>query len=153
MKTRLHHHSGFSLVEVTLALAVAAFCLIVILGLLPVGLNSNQASIKQTVAASLARGIISDLRATPKTTSTSTLYSIPIPTPTVGTTLYLKQDATKAASATGNEYCVTLNITAPADSQKAATMVRLLITWPAAAKVFPPSYTGSYEIFTAIDRN
>ena len=55
MKTRLS--AAFSLVEVTLALGVAAFCLIAVFGLLPVGVNSDQTSIQQTAAASLATSI------------------------------------------------------------------------------------------------
>jgi len=48
----------FSLVEVALALAITAFCLVAVFGLLPVGLNSNQASTEQTAAANIARSII-----------------------------------------------------------------------------------------------
>ena len=42
--------AGFSLVEVVLALGVAAFCLIAVLGMLPVGLKTQQASVGQTKA-------------------------------------------------------------------------------------------------------
>src|SRR5207248_9104288 len=42
--------SAFSLVEVTLALGVAAFSLLFILGLLPISVKINQASSNQTVA-------------------------------------------------------------------------------------------------------
>ena len=41
MKTRNTSISGFSLVEVTLALGVVVFCLVTILGLLAVGINST----------------------------------------------------------------------------------------------------------------
>jgi uncharacterized protein (TIGR02598 family) len=55
--------SAFSLVEVTLALGVAAFCLIVLLGLLPTGLRTQQASIEQTNANHIMGEILGDLRA------------------------------------------------------------------------------------------
>ncbi len=153
MKISHHRHLGFSLIEVALALSVATFCLIIILGLLPVGLNSNQTSIRQTVAASLARGILSDLRATSKTASASTLYGIPIPTSVTGSTIYLNQNSAKVGTATGDEYGVTLFITTPVAPQKTATQVRILITWPGVAAISPANYSGSYEIVTAIDRN
>jgi uncharacterized protein (TIGR02598 family) len=54
---------AFSLVEVTLALGVAAFCLIVLLGLFPAGLKTQQASIEQTLANGVITEIIGDLRA------------------------------------------------------------------------------------------
>jgi uncharacterized protein (TIGR02598 family) len=55
--------SAFSLVEVTLALGVAAFCLIAVLGLLPASIKTQQASIQQTTANSIISQIFSDLRA------------------------------------------------------------------------------------------
>jgi len=55
--------SGFSLVEVTLALGVAAFCLLVLLGSLPAGLKTQQASIRQTTANQIISQIFSFLRA------------------------------------------------------------------------------------------
>jgi type II secretory pathway pseudopilin PulG len=54
---------AFSLVEVTLALGVAAFCLIAVLGLLPTGLKTQQNSIQQTTANQIISTIFSDLRA------------------------------------------------------------------------------------------
>jgi len=55
--------NGFSLVEVTFALGVAAFCLIVLLGLLAVGLKTQQASMQQTTANAIMSMILGDLRA------------------------------------------------------------------------------------------
>jgi uncharacterized protein (TIGR02598 family) len=63
MKQSLPQDSGFSLVEVTLALGIAAFCLIAVLGLLPTSLKTQQASIEQTTANSIIAQIYSDLRA------------------------------------------------------------------------------------------
>jgi uncharacterized protein (TIGR02598 family) len=55
--------SAFSLVEVTLALGVAAIALLAILGALPASLKTQQASIQQTTANSIISQIFSDLRA------------------------------------------------------------------------------------------
>jgi uncharacterized protein (TIGR02598 family) len=55
--------AGFSLVEVTLALGVAALCLIVLLGLLAVGVKTQQASMQQTTANDIMSMILGDLRA------------------------------------------------------------------------------------------
>lgn len=63
MKRPLSEAAAFSLVEVTLALGVAAFCLVAVLGLLPTSLKTQQASIQQTTANSIISQIYSDLRA------------------------------------------------------------------------------------------
>jgi len=63
MKRPLSGRSAFSLVEVTLALGVAAVCLIVLLGLLPASLKTQQNSIEQTTANAIISTIWSDLRA------------------------------------------------------------------------------------------
>jgi len=55
--------AGFSLVEVTLALGVAALCLITLLGLLPAGVKTQQTSIQQTTANQIISQIFSFLRA------------------------------------------------------------------------------------------
>src|SRR5438270_3047757 len=57
------HRAAFSLIEVTLALGVAAISLIVILAMLPVSVKTNQASIDQTVANSIISQVAGDLRA------------------------------------------------------------------------------------------
>jgi len=54
---------AFSLVEVTLALGVAAFSLLLLFGLLPVALKAQQASIHQTTANKILSEIVSDMRA------------------------------------------------------------------------------------------
>jgi uncharacterized protein (TIGR02598 family) len=63
MKTRVRSAAGFSLVEVTLALGVAAFCLIAVFGLMAVGLKTQQASVQQTKANTIISQIANDLRA------------------------------------------------------------------------------------------
>jgi len=63
MKRSLHKTTAFSLVEVTLALGVAAFALTAILGMLPAGLKTQQASVRQTTANGIISVIGADLRA------------------------------------------------------------------------------------------
>jgi type II secretory pathway pseudopilin PulG len=63
MKRPLLGSAAFSLVELTLALGVAALCLIVLLGLLPTTLKTQQSSIQQTTANQIISTIFSDLRA------------------------------------------------------------------------------------------
>jgi uncharacterized protein (TIGR02598 family) len=63
VKCGLCRPSGFSLVEVAIALGVAAFCLLILLGSLPAGLKTQQASAQQTIANGVITEILGDLRA------------------------------------------------------------------------------------------
>ena len=63
MKQRSRACSAFSLAEVTLALGVAAFALIAVMGMLPVGLKVQQASVQQTTGNEIMAAILNDLRA------------------------------------------------------------------------------------------
>jgi len=144
---------AFSLVEVTMALGIAAFCLLAIFGLLPVGMKSHQNAIEQTAVAGIATGIMADLRTTPATNSTSPNYNIAIPT---NTKLYLREDGSAtSASGTDSKYLAWVSFSVP-PQPRAATMVHLLITWPAAADLNnnpPVNYSGSFEAVSALDRN
>ena len=161
---------GFSLIEVALALGVAAFALVAILGLIPIGLNSNKASIEQTEAAALAAGVVADLRATPvaipPVDKISPRFQIPLPASgTAMHTFYLREDGSATGLVDANadpaqdpRYRVTLFINAPAAvTQKSATTVRVLVTAPAmadpVATVAPVKFSSSYEGVTALNRN
>jgi type II secretory pathway pseudopilin PulG len=63
LKRFLRDTAAFSLVEVTLALGIAAFCLVTVFALIPVALKTQQASIQQTTANSIASQIVADLSA------------------------------------------------------------------------------------------
>jgi len=63
MKRLLHAAAAFSLVELVLALGVAAFCLITVMGTLPIAIKIQQASVQQTKANAVMLNIIDDLRA------------------------------------------------------------------------------------------
>lgn len=147
------HRQGFSLVEVTLALGIAAFSLLAIFGLLPVGVKSHRNAIEQTAAAGIATGIFADLRATPNANSTTANYKITIPS---STRLFLREDGSlDTSSGDAARYLATITFTVPSQP-KAATLVHLLITWPAAADLEnnpPKNFSGSFEAVSALDRN
>jgi len=63
MKLRRPSPSGFSLIEVTIALGIATFCLVALFALLPIGLNTNRDTIEQTIATSIAANIAAEIRA------------------------------------------------------------------------------------------
>lgn len=63
MKPPVPRAAAFSLVEVTFSLGVAAICLIVLVGLLPAGLKTQQAGAQQTIANQIMNVLLADLRA------------------------------------------------------------------------------------------
>src|SRR4051812_2993166 len=80
---------SFSLIEVTLALGVAAVSLLAVFALLPVGVKTNQIAIEQTASTDVLSTITADLRATTVTTprggaTTSPRFGIAIPANPVG---------------------------------------------------------------------
>jgi prepilin-type N-terminal cleavage/methylation domain-containing protein len=80
---------GFSLVEIVIALSIVAFAFLSIVGLLGVGLASDQNSTQQTTGTNIAAAIISDLQSTQNIGGNATLYlysprfniSLPVPSP------------------------------------------------------------------------
>ena len=157
--------AGFSLVEVALALGIAAFALIAISGLLPVGINSNQVAAEQTATLGIVTGLETDLRVTARTATVSPSLGIPIPTnPTVGypttdanstATFYLDDNggpfpAPTTLDAT-SRYRATVNFAVPPAGQRTATLVRITVSWPAQA--LPTNANGSVIMLVALDRN
>ena len=67
---------AFSLVELTLALGIAAFCLIAVFALVPIAVLANRNATSQTAATNIIAAVVADLRATPATNSTSSQFGI-----------------------------------------------------------------------------
>ena len=164
MKISRLHPAAFSLVEVALALGVASFALVAIFGLLPVGINTNNSSVAQSLAANLATEIISDMRQAPSAAAIaasggtlqpmSPRFGINVAGGTAATIFYMDQSGTKQTSLLNASYNVTVSLQAPATGQKTATYGTVQISWPAAPAIVPtPPPLGSVICFVALDRN
>jgi uncharacterized protein (TIGR02598 family) len=153
-----HRRGGFSLVEVTLALGVAAISLLAIFTLLPIGLRINQHSIEQTAAIDILSAVIADLRATPSTIPrggavTSKQFSISIPAAgSTGTTTLFFNTAGQSSTSLqpDSRYRIIVKFLSNGGGAKTATFAGLQMTWPAAAAA---NAQGSAEMFAAFDRN
>jgi uncharacterized protein (TIGR02598 family) len=160
MKANAGDRPGFSLIEVTLALGVAAVCLVTLFALLPVGLQTHQNATQQVLSADIMSAVIADLRATPVTTprggaTTSPQFAISIPANPVAavttSTLFFNREGQFSTSANANSrYQFTINFV-PNGGARTATLADLKMTWPAAASAANAS--GSSEIFLGLDRN
>jgi uncharacterized protein (TIGR02598 family) len=153
---------GYTLVEVVFALGVAVFCLLPVLGLLPIGLLTNQGTVRETMATSLAQAVADDLRATPPTSMTSPVYNLGVPA-TGGsvavTTFYLTENGTAAPapSTQSPTYLATVVFTPAVAGTLNASSARILITWPALPNQpnnqVPSHYQGSFETVVGLSRN
>jgi len=133
------------LIEVTLALGVAAFCLIAVFGLMPVGVQTNRNATSQTAATNIIAAVVADLRATPTANATSSQFGI-----TFGTdaTLYFDSAGQFSTSPTADAR-YQLNVTW--NGSAVLRYADLKVTWPAAPT--PANATGSTEMFAAFNRN
>ena len=167
MKRSAHATDAFSMVEMVVALGVAAFCLIAVFGLMPVGVQTNQRSISQTAATSILSSVIADMRATPRAVPVSTQYQI-----TFGTARTLYFDGAGACSTDINgtttpiatswtpplrvRYRLDVSFPVNPAGANAATFAYLRVTWPALPAAVDPATTtvgGSNETLAAMSRN
>jgi hypothetical protein len=140
---------AFSLVEVALALGVAAFCLVTVFALLPTAFNIQAQSASETGSIVIGSAIESDLRATPSGIQISPQFSIPIGTTT---TLYFSSEGQSSAFFDGgSRYRSTITFPPNSVGGRGATFATVQITWPAPAS--PDRALGSRSSFVALDRN
>ena len=177
MKRLIGVAAAFSLVEVTLALGIAAFCLIAVFGLVPVAVLTNRSATSQTAATNIVAAVIADLRATPNGTPTSAQFTINIPTDptsppqfdppnvvpcsgsqTSNTSQIRYVDSQGQAPTTINansryRLIVTFVRNPTATSTKGATHANVKVTWPAAIDPCATTPSGSVDAFVALDRH
>ncbi|HEX4630210.1 MAG TPA: hypothetical protein VH188_04530 [Chthoniobacterales bacterium] len=153
--------NAFSLVEVTLALGIAAVSLLAIFALLPVGVKTNQLAIEQSASTDVLSAVAADLRATPVTiprggAATSPQFSIAIPANPVGakttTILYFTSEGQFTTTlAPASRYRVSVTFLPNGAGMRTATFAHLSASWPAAAAAADTG--GTAEVFVALDRN
>jgi len=154
---------SFTLVEVVLAIGIISFCLIMLVPLIAVGMNTDRMVRQQIIGLSLCRQIESDLRATAPGTNASPLYGIPIPGVggTVTATLY-DSYATSATNfgltrQSASQYLFTIILTGPvATSPNDPVNAQIQASWPAQITPIPQgnptNVVGSVNLDVAIDR-
>ena len=157
MKARAHSPAGFSLIELTLALGVAAFCLITVFGLVPVALMTQRASVRQTTATAIISQIVADLGAATRLPpgQQSKQFSLKGHWAAQATPdqLYFMTDGTFITGST-NQQTVPMNavfaaaVTYLQPPTETTSLADITVTWPAQAAV----PTGSVETFAAINR-
>jgi len=153
----LKSNRAFSLVEVTLALGIASFCLIAILGLIPVGLSSTQAALEQTQASNIISAIVTDMKLAPAATvaTASPRFGIAIPAASAQM-LYFKYggdgDINSTARAAARYQVQIIFNTTAINNRKTPLTGTIKVAWPAAANLAQKHEQGSVSTFFALDR-
>jgi type II secretory pathway pseudopilin PulG len=164
MKHSLRVTAAFSLVEITLAMGVAAFCLLAVLGMLPVALKTQQASVQQTTANSIISQIEGKLRAASRVPfgqekrddnkwilhpHTGGAWD---PEPDV---LYFTNDGNVVRLITDVPiYRATINYFQPPDPAYTTSLADITVSWPSQVDPADPTgvLKGKVETFIAINR-
>ncbi len=160
MNYHTENRAGFSLVEVTLALGVAGFCLIALIGLLPVAATTNRTAVQQTTANDILTAIVNDFHSTPKSAGNSSKqYKALFPNGSQTTSyLYFSNEGStgqKADQPTSNTtfYATLTYLNPPAGSgSRTAMLFDVKVSWPYRGNT-SGTPEGSVETFLSLDRN
>ncbi len=166
MKRSLPVTDAFSLVEIVIALGVAAFCLLAVMGMLPIGLKTQQASVKQTTANSIISQIEGKLRSATRvppgqedrTDSKWLLHPHTgggpwDPTPD---TLFFTNEGNSVGSAITSDsiYRATITYFQPPTPGYSTSLADITVSWPPQFDPTNPASVllGKVETFIAINR-
>jgi hypothetical protein len=166
--------AAFSLVELTLAIGLAAFCLITLFALVPIAVLTNRNATSQTIATNIIGVAVADLRAAK---TASPMLGITLPTDPTSPPQFVLPDIVpcsngqtsatsqvryfdsqgQAALTSGSTSLYRLIVTfvknTTATPTSGATYVNLKVTWPAAIDPCAIRPGGSVEMFASLDRN
>jgi uncharacterized protein (TIGR02598 family) len=155
--------SAFSLVEVTLALGVASFCLVAVLGLLPTALKTQQAGAQQTIANQVMTVILADLRADvrlpPGQASKEQASGLglhghwaQVATPD---TLYFTNQGKMTGTVNGSppaDAALRAKITYLFPPNSSTSVATIVVSWPAPVDPATAVPAGSVQAFIAVNR-
>ena len=161
MTKRTQKRASFTLVELVLALGVAAFCLIALIGMLPTAVKVQQASVQQTAANAITSEIIGDLRAAYRKpgNSNSSQFNIELKKLPPGqvakytpAALYFSLDGTQQNGQGGAVFKATITYyRTAADASATSTFANVVVSWPASQDDLTKT-AGHTETLAVIDR-
>lgn len=141
--------TAFSLIEVTIALGIIAFAMIVIMGLLPAGMSTVRESSEESAATNILAAVAADIRNIPAGQTNTPAYGIPAwsdPVVAQGT-LRVDANGSEPGSAQAPVYAVTWTIIPPAAQSANPRYVHVRVAWPGNA----PQPTGFVETLVGLD--
>lgn len=141
--------AAFSMVEIVVALGVASFTMVSILGMLPIGLSNSRSSTAQTGAMNLITAIAADLKATGAGATATPRFAIAT-NATGGQTYYFNEEGTvSTALAPDSRYKASVQAVWTPSTHE--TVQRVTISWPAQASA--PNLGGSADVVVSQSQN
>ena len=143
-----HHTSnaGFSLIEVVIALGIFAFCIVAIVGLLPVGMNSVRSVSNENNAIHIASSIEGIWQVAPQgstITMSNIITNLAISAPVANTNYYFDEFGDPLANSTGAALKMNYKTAGSGNS----TTVNMTFSWPpSAAESYQTKREFSYTI-------
>ena len=148
---------GFTLTEIAIAMGLAAFCLVAILGLLPAGMNSNRETLEQTQAAALASTVEDDLRALgslTNATAASPRFGLLLEPASPMQSLFVGEDGSPTSVGAARYRITVRGPKSIAGTTRGPLAANVLVTWPAVADPdaasWPTNATGRMESLVLI---
>ena len=131
---------AFSLVEVTLALGIASFAIVLLVALLPVGIRSTRDSLEESAALNVIAAVVADRQATPYGNA-STVYQLPALTSgmMIASNYFgVSKDnepvpSISPVALTTARFRVDYRLTPPAPGSLALYLCCLKVSWPASS--------------------
>lgn len=126
--------TGFSLIEMCMALGIATFAIIALFSLLPVSLGSARDAVQETEALGILREVVADRDATPANADSS-LYGLPAfssaNTAEITGAFGVLDNHQTSADFDQSRWRVTYTIY-PLQSPEAPFLAHIRVSWPAA---------------------
>jgi uncharacterized protein (TIGR02598 family) len=116
---------AFTLIEVTVAIGIAAFGIVSLLGLMGVFMNSGRESSEDTVLSDIAKSVAADLRARPlgSASSSSSGNSLSALASSGGSKSYFSLDGALLSGSASAVYACTVTVTAKPEFNTVSTQV------------------------------
>ena len=148
MKLRRPSIAAFSLVELTLALGVGAFCLVAVFGLVPVAVQTNRNATSQTVATNILSSVVSDIRASAPGQGLSAKYRISRAKNTFMTLYFDRQGQSTTSLGPNSRYRLYVKIANNPANVVYPNYVWLKVSWPAAVDTINTTIAASGSVET-----
>lgn len=147
--------SGFTLVEIALAIGIVAGALSVLIALLPVGIGNYGASRRALTASHLLKIVANDVMTAAANQPSTSLFALGLPPEnSAAQTFELTENAIKSDSHAAENYHVNLEWIAAEPHDYKARQAHIEITWPAAADSLTARSRGQFiETIIAVNRN
>ena len=124
---------AFSLVEITMALGIVAFAVVVLMGLLPAGLSASREGASEELATEILTAAAADIRNTAPGETSSPLYGIPLNPPA---DLFFSTPGLRVSDGSSNSD-FRVSLLSRTSANPALNILHLTVTWPPQA--VPPS--------------